>query len=240
VRVGIDVRDDGSGLVRVAVGLDPEAAAAAPDLADRLVVDDLREKGWTITGPEPPDGTRIVWVRASKPFSRPEDAGTLVAEISGTNGPFRDFAVERDASTFSTSTRFRGVVDLAGGLEAFGDDDLRERLGGTSLGASDDELIARLRQPLARAFQFQIDVNLPGDVESNAPVQASGGARWTPTLGEEVTLTATARRTDTTRVAAGAVAVVAALLFLAIVVVRRARRRHDAPQNSSNPDKGAS
>jgi hypothetical protein len=212
--------------VRVAVGLDREAATAVDDLGERLQVEDLRDAGWTVSGPEPPDGEGVVWVRAQKPFSTPDEAGQVIAEISGDNGPFRDFSVTRHRSTFSTTARFRGTVDLGRGLEAFGDDDLRERLGGTSLGASEEELVERLRQPLADAFRFQVDVKLPGDIDSNAPVQADNGARWSPVLGETVTLTADARRTDTFRVAAAAIAVVAVLLVIAIVAVRVIRRRH--------------
>jgi hypothetical protein len=221
VQVGIDVDPDGSGQVRVGIGLDRDAAKSVGDLAAALRVDDLERSGWTVTDPQPPDRDGIVWVRASKPFSTPEQVAGVVAEVSGEDGPFRDFEIERNAALFSSTVRFRGTVDLGGGLEAFGDDDLRARLGGTSVGATEDELTARLRQPLNRAFKFRVDVRLPGDVESNAPLEASGGASWQPTLGETVTLQATARRTETTRVVAAAVAAIALLALVGLLVIRR-------------------
>lgn len=223
VNVGFDVADDGSGVVRVAVGLDEEAARRVPELADQLEVQDLVDAGWTITGPTE-EGDGRTWIRASKPFATPAEAGDVLAELSGEGGPFRDFRVERERSFLAETWRFRGDVDLTGGIDGFSDDALRERLDGTSFGADTAELERRAGDTLDRVFRFRVAAELPGDVSSNAPLDVTGGAVWTPSLGEQVSLRATGEVLDTTRIAWLAVAGAAGLALVA-VLIRRVRRR---------------
>jgi hypothetical protein len=223
VDVAFDVADDGSGVVRVAVGLDEDAMRRVPELAEQLEVQDLVDAGWTVTGPAA-EGDGRTWIRASKPFATPEEAGAVLAELSGDAGPFRGFAVERDTSFFQETWKFTGDVDLSAGLEGFSDDALRERLDGTSFGVDTDELERRAGQALDRVFRFRVAAELPGSVSSNAPVDVDGGAVWTPSLGEQVALSATGRVLDTARIAWLAVATVGALA-LVIVLFRRVRGR---------------
>ena len=67
--VAVDGHANGSGLVRVGIGLDKDAVSRVPNLASDLRVDDLRKRGWTIVGPRRESDGRT-WVRASKPFDR--------------------------------------------------------------------------------------------------------------------------------------------------------------------------
>ena len=224
--VGVDAKADGSGTVRVAVGLDKAAAGRVPNLARELEVDDLVEAGWTIVGPRKEDDGRT-WIRASKPFDDPDDAKRVIEEISGEGGPFADFRLTRKRSFLRTETTFTGRVDLTAGIEAFGDDQLRERLGGSSIGVDPEELSERIGTVLNRLFTFKVAARLPGDVESNAPVEADGGAEWRPVLGEEVTLRATATALDTRRLVGLALAGFAAVALVMLALLRRARRRAD-------------
>ena len=224
--VGVDAEKDGSGTVRVAVGLDKEAAGRVPNLARELEVNDLVDAGWTIVGPRKEDDGRT-WIRASKPFDDPAGAKRVIDEISGDDGPFADFRLIRQRSFLRTKTTFTGTVDLTAGIEAFGDDQLRERLGGSSIGVDPEELSERIGTVLNRLFTFKVAVRLPGDVESNAPLEADGGAEWRPVLGEEVILRATATALDTRRVVGLALAGFAVVALAALVLVRRARRRAD-------------
>ena len=113
--VTVRVEEDGSGTVVARVRLDAEAVQAATSggaaLADAVRLDDLEAGGWRSTGwRERKDGGASLTV--SKPFARAEDAGAVVAELSGPDGPVRDVEVTREASTFRTEWSFSGVADL--------------------------------------------------------------------------------------------------------------------------------
>jgi hypothetical protein len=228
VNVAFDVEDDGSGVVRVAVGLDEDAARRVPGLADQLEVQDLIDAGWTVTGPAL-EGDGRTWIRASKPFATPDEAGTVLAELSGEDGPFRDFRVERERSFLAERWHFTGTVDLTAGLDGFSDDALRERLDGTSFGIEPAELERRAGQALDRIFRFRVAAELPGSVTSNAPVGVEGGAVWTPSLGEQVTLAADGEVLDTARMIWLAVAGVGALGVGFIGGWRVGRRGRERP-----------
>jgi hypothetical protein len=228
--VAVDVAEDGSGTVTVSVGLDPDAASRFPRLADDLRVDDLEATGWTVTGPAVEDDG-FSWVRATKPFSTPEQAGAVLAEIAGAEGPFRDFAVTRERSFARTEYGFSGVVDFSSeGLAAFSDEALTEALDGEPLGESVAAIETRIGAAIDDAFTFRVAVGLPGEVESNAPTSASNGAVWEPRLseGRAITLEATSEEVRTRTlgfVAAAAVGALAVLVVGIVVPVRRARRR---------------
>jgi hypothetical protein len=208
------------------VGLDADAARRVPNLRTDLKVDDLRKAGWTIVGPRKEDDGRT-WIRASKPFTDPRDATEVVEQISGRNGPFTDFRLTRNRSFLTTRTNFTGTVDLSAGVEAFGDDQLRARLGGSSIGVDPQKLEQQLGQVLDRIFTFRVQTRLPGKVDSNAPLEADQGAEWRPKLGEKVTLVATSSALNTRQVAGAVIAVIAVLALAVLLVVRRLRRRAD-------------
>lgn len=221
--VGIDAEADGTGRVRVEVALDRDAARRVPDLAKQLRVDDLRAAGWQVDEPQKTDDDGVT-VEAVKRFRTPGEAAQAVEELSGPTGPFRDFELRRDRSFLKTKTAFEGTVDLSGGVENFGDDALRERLGGSALGFDPAELEQRLGTALSRVFVFRVVARLPGNVESNAPTSTDNGAVWRPVLGERVVLQATAERWNYRNIGAAAVSLAAAAA-LVVVLVRRRRAR---------------
>jgi hypothetical protein len=237
--VGIDVAEDGSGVVTVAVGLDADAMARHPGLGSELRLDDLRDAGWEVTGPVGEDDG-YTWVRATKAFATPADAGRVLAEVAGADGPFRDLAVTRATSFARTTYGFTGTVDLGGGLEAFGDAALAAALGGEPLGEDAAAIEARLGQPLEEAFTFRVALRLPGSVtETNATVEEGGAVVWSPRLGEaaavELQAASEVRRTSTV-----VLTVVAAVALLAAVAVaagfpwrRRRRRRRAEPRHAA-------
>ena len=219
--VTIDVAEDGSGVVEVGVGLDPDATSRVPDLDQALRLDDLRATGWEVVGPQVEDDGHT-WVRASKPFDDPAEAQVVLAEITGPEGALRDFVLTEERALARTTYELTGTVDLAGGLEAFTDEELAALLGGEPLGASVEELSAELGEPLSEVFTMRLTVNMPDGSETTVE----------PVLGDAepttVDASATVWRPDT--LAFGGVAIVAALLLLLVAVIspfRRARRRRD-------------
>jgi hypothetical protein len=250
--VGVEVEEDGSGVVRVAVALDDDAVRRFPGLEQELRLEDLRATGWEITGPTAEADGRT-WIRGEKPFATPEDAGRVLAEVAGENGPFRDFVVTRERSFARTSYSFRGTVDFTGGIERFGDDALAEALDGEPLGEDVAAIEERIGAAIDEAFTFRVAVRLPGDVTgSNAPTEAENGAVWEPRLSEEGPIELTAE-SEVTRTGSIALVVLAVLAGIAAVLVvagfpwrrrRKARRRHGRhagqPSGRGTPSDAAS
>jgi hypothetical protein len=172
VRTEIEVRvdEDGGGLVSVAVTLDKEAFDKISDLDAQLRTEDLEATGWKVTRPSPtPDGG--VRLAAEKRFTRPEQLGGIMSELTGADGPFRDFKLERTHSFGKTTYKVRGTADLSKGVEAFGDDELRVALGGPALGQSPEALELQAGRPLSEAAPFELRVQLPnGESRTFTPV----------------------------------------------------------------------
>ena len=222
---GVDVERDGSGRVTAALGLDAEALKEVGDPATALRVDDLGQAGWQVEAPRREDDG-LTWIRASKRFDSPEQAAAVLAELSGPDGPFRDFRIVRTESLLRSKTAFTGTIDLSGGLAGLSDPDLATALGDVDLGLDLEGLRRRFGEELARTVQVQVTAGLPGEVTTNAPVRDGGRALWSPELGQTVTMEASseALRIDPlVPAAAGTVVVVLAVLL--VVVVRRRRRR---------------
>ncbi len=217
--VGVDGRADGSGTVRATVGLDKEAADRLRRSGGRLEAADLRQAGWTVATRRNLAGGREEIV-ATKPFNTPRELGAVIDEVAGPRHPLRDFKLTRDRSTFTTKTRFRGVVDLTGGVNAFGDDRLKEQTG-ADVGVDPKELERQAGAALNRFFSVQVAVRLPGDVSANAPGKAGNGAVWRPQLGERAALVASASQFDTRRVGLIAIAVAATAALVAVQLRRR-------------------
>jgi hypothetical protein len=233
VHVGVDVESDGTGEITVAVSLDEDAVRrAGGDLEDRIEVDDLVATGWTVEGPRrEEDG--LTWIRASKPFGTPEEAGVVMAEINGPDGPFRDFRVSRERSFARTDWRFEGTVDFRRGIEAFSDPDLAAALEGQPLGESVQQIEERLGATIDRLIGIEVTVFLPGSMSSNAPLEADNAVQWRPgvTDPEPAQLRATGRERNLAALAWVAVAVLAFVALVVLVVSRVARARR-APRAS--------
>jgi hypothetical protein len=222
---GIDVGRDGSGRVTAGVGLDAAALTELGDPATALRVDDLRQAGWQVEAPRREDDG-LTWVRASKPFTDPEHAAAVLAELNGPEGPFRDFRVVRTKSLTRSRTTFTGTLDLSRGLVGLSDPELAAALGDVDLGLDLEGLRQRFGDELARTVRVQVTAGLPGKIVTNAPARDGGRALWAPELGETVPLEASseALRIDPViPIAAGSALVM--LLLIVVLAVRRRRAR---------------
>ncbi|HEX8582652.1 MAG TPA: hypothetical protein VF640_10000 [Acidimicrobiales bacterium] len=219
VRVRVDVEDDGSGAVSVAVGLDAEALSRIPDLADQLRVDDLARAGWTVTGPAEEEDGRT-WVRATKPFADPDEMADVMAEVAGTNGPFLDFSASVDRSLARSKVEARGTVDLSGGLEAFADPQVTQRLGGLPFGQDLAGLLGDT--PPADAVTVTVALALPGDLSPvGATREEPGVAVWeVPLGGQPVDVAATSSQVRMATVVWLGVAALAVLGLVGVVGIR--------------------
>lgn len=207
---GVEANPDGSGVVRAALGLDDEARAQLGDPAKELRIDDLRQAGWDVHGPaKERDG--LTWVRVSKGFASADDARIVAADLSGPDGPFRDFRLKRTRSFLKTTTVFTGTVDLSKGLAGLTDADVQQRLQGANLGLSLDALRARYGPALDQVVRVQVEASLPGRTRT-----------WQPHVGEQLPLRSSVSSWNVQPI----LAAIAALLFatIALVVVAAARR----------------
>lgn len=227
--INVDVADDGSGTVEVGAGVDDDALERRPSLLDDLALDDLLATGWTATAPtKEADG--LTWVRLRHDFATPGEVGALVDEIAGEDGPFRDFELTRDDGFAETTYEFSGTVDFGAGVAGLTDDPQVAE----ALEADPAELIeAEIGQALDEVLRVQVGVRLPGDVESNAPTQASNGALWRPSVLEreavELSATGTISRTDRWAwLGVAAAAGVGLVLFLSIRLASWRRNRDAA------------
>jgi hypothetical protein len=230
--VSVDVADDGSGTVEVAVGLDADAVgrlpdldddgrSAATDLAALVPTDDLAAAGWDVGEPASDDG--LVWMRATKRFGTPAEAERVLAEITGPDGPLRDLQVGRDDGFAKTQFTFEGTADLSSGLEAFGDEGLAAALDGEPLGQDAAAIEQELGQPLADMFSLEVSADLPG--------RGSSSGSWAPELGGdpvEMEASGTVRDWPVLGLTAGAAACAIALLVVSGLRVVRSRRARTA------------
>jgi FMN phosphatase YigB (HAD superfamily) len=214
--VAVHVDDDGSGTVQVAVTFDADAAAQVPDLAGALRIDDLQATGWTVTGPDTqPDGHVVV--RAEKPFASADQLPVVLAEVSDV---FRDTHLERDRSFGKLTWTFDGRVDVTGGAERFGDEQLAALLGGRPLGRDVATIEQHAGAPVADTTGLGLTVALPGGTTEHWDVRLDQSAPL-PVHAEGSVERGAARLW-------AAIAVVAAGLAVLLVVVallRRGRRR---------------
>ena len=221
VEVGIEAEADGSGRVRVEVEADREVVEAV-DLSRGLRTDDLEQAGWEVEGPTPRvgGGQRVV---ATKPFGTPDGAQLVIEELTGADGPFRGFRLERTRTFARTTTRLAGTVDLADGIEAFGDPGLRTALGGSDLGLDLAKLEQTAGAPLDQVVGVQVVVRLPGDVEANAPSTYGDEARYQVPLRQRVELTAESVAWNTLNLVGAGIAGLALLGLLTLFVTGKKR-----------------
>jgi hypothetical protein len=238
--VGVDVamQPDGTGTVTVTATADPELIAKAPSALADLRLDDIRQAGWTVTGPtKGADGSMVLTL--SKPFRTPAEAGAVLAELNGPNGPLHGLTLALDRSFAVVDSSFAGSAQLSGGLAAFGDDALVQALGGNT------PLANLVTQPVDQVLGLSVTARLPGRVTAANGTVSSDGASvsWRPPLADGVVTPFDAhfQLTDQeakdarrrSQLAWGVLALYLGVLLLGVAVValllRRRRRRRITP-----------
>lgn len=224
--VEVRARPDGTGEVKVSALMDRRAAQAVGDLQTQVALDDLRAAGWQVRGPEE-NHQGGAEVEARHRFDSPAEARHLLDQVGGAEGAFKGFELEQRRTFLRIETSMRGTIDLSGGIETFSDAKLAEVMGGQPLGVTPQQLEQRLGVPVDHAFALQVAVRLPGGIESNAPTATGGTAVWSPRLGEQMPIEATAEQWNRPNLVLSAVAGSSALGLFA-VLVRRRRSQHPA------------
>lgn len=164
--VTVSVREDGSGVVSARVRLDAAAVTAVESGGSKLEaavrLGDLTAAGWRSSGWKRRGGGAGLTV--SKGFARAEDAGAVVAELNGADGPLREVRVTRTTSTFRTEWSFAGIGDretLKTGIAS--DADLLARL------TADRVDVAALDQRLLVDTQAALRLRVIADLPTASP-----------------------------------------------------------------------
>ena len=144
----------------------------------------------------------------SKGFARAEDAGAVVAELNGADGPLRDVRVTRTTSTFRTEWTFSGIADLEQLRTGIATDaELLARLTAerVDVAALDQRLLADTRDSL----RLSVTADLPKASPDVVPVRP----------GKTVAMHTSSSDTATGRIAMVLVGVVIGVF--AVVILRR-------------------
>jgi len=224
LQVDTKVNPDGSGTVTVSVGLDPAALTQVGNLNDQLKVSDLKAAGWTVTGPaQASDG--YTWVRASKPFDDATQATSVMDEVNGADGAFRDWKVSRSSSAWSTVWKVHGTVDLRQGMATFSDPALDKALGAKGFNDLVTQIEKREGKPVSDMVDVRVSVEVPGATHI-----------YTPTLADRQTTTVAVSHARTSGLAGTlALAGGVVLAMLALVVLIMLRRRYARHQRQDRP-----
>lgn len=217
VEVEIEVREDGSGIIVVGMGLDPAAMERIPDLEQQLRTSDLSAAGWLIDPPAP-DARGVTWVRVSKPFDDAAGANAILDEITGADGPLSTLTLERTDAFAESSWQLTGNLDVTTGVEAFLDESVAELLGGDATGGQLAKIEAELGQPAEEMVDFELLVGLPGAERQTVELDLASGKPQT------VNLTSAVRRSQPWLVVgAGAFMVLVAILMAFGTMIRYRR-----------------
>lgn len=158
----VDVRLDasGAGTVEVAVVADAEVVKAAPGLADDLRVADLEPAGWIVEGPTAtPEGGLSLTLQ--RPFATPQEATSILAQLSGPDGPFHDLTVDQRRAFARVDSTLRGSIRLDNELGSFVDNGVLAAIGGQPYA---DTLSTR-QLDVNEALGIRIRLHAPGRLQ---------------------------------------------------------------------------
>jgi hypothetical protein len=233
-RLTIDVHDDGSGVVTLRIVLDADAVDRLGGIEDQLAVGDIQAAGWEVRGGrDVPTGGFIL--EASKPFANPAALSAVIVELSGADGPFRDFRLARDSGRFQDGWTFSGIADVVepyAGLDEPGFEDVLRGMGVDVAG-----LRQQLGTSISDGLQLEIRVAIPGTERGNFTRTLDGGAVWEVPSDETQQLVAESTSLDQPRIVRAGIAALlgVAALGLALRGITRIGRRRAGPGWDETP-----
>ncbi|MBT8241999.1 MAG: HAD-IA family hydrolase [Acidimicrobiia bacterium] len=235
----VQVEEDGSGTVEVAIVLDPELAAELPDLESAgLALADADDSGWVVEPREFVDEVRTR-IRARKAFANPDQFTQVMNEIAGPDGLFGGFTLEKENSFAQVSYSVNGRI-ATNGFAGFSDSELD-----VLLGEPLETFVARINADPSQV-NVRLSVTLPGEVRPDG----SNGARldqasdstarfWSTTLDNpaEVPVQSEAITREIGPLVALGVAVLSgaiALLLALAVILRIVQNQQKPPTKPTN------
>jgi len=171
----VTVEPDGTGTIVVVAEADAELVERVPTIADDLILDDVRDAGWEVVGPEPtPSGGLVLTL--SNTFEGNDEATNLLRSLGP---PFNNPVVGRGQNGDTATNTLRSNLGLSDGFATFADDDLINAVGGDAPFA--EEFAAGDFDPV-NSMSAVLRLTLPGDLvdeETNAEELDDGTLQWT-------------------------------------------------------------
>jgi hypothetical protein len=217
-KVNVTAKPDGSGTVSVTAIADAELVRRAPNAIIEFSIADATAAGWETDGVQKPaDGTRVITL--TKRFGTPEEADRVLAELSGTTGPFSALHLAQKRSFGDVKTTLTGSAGLEGGIGALSDSAIVGLLGG-------QQPLATVTGPLSEQFTVTLSTSFPGKAttatELKVPIDA-GAPAAVDMRARALDLRAQSARRNSW-IAFG-LAGVAAVAFVTLMWRRREKRR---------------
>lgn len=219
VKVAVDaqVNPDGSGTLKVGVGLDEKALQRLGDPAASIKTADMAAAGWEVAPPvKEPDG--MTWMRASKPFANASELTATIEELTGPQSMFTGFAFTRVEDDATTTYKLVGTIDPTKGMAAFGDADLAAKLNGDAFGGNLAAIEAEEGKPIADMITMTVSASVADGPAKSYPVSLKDKA---PTPVDVATIEQKPPPVLTSVFIYGAVLIGVVLLIVMLVGVRR-------------------
>ncbi len=173
IAVDIAVEPDGTGTVTVVATADADLVRRVPGLAEDLVLDDVADAGWVITGPAPTEAGGLA-VTFTHDFVSADEATNLLRSLGP---PFNEIVLQRGTPNDETTNQLTGLLGLPGGFGDFADDDLIAAVGSLPF---EDELAASGATP-ENSLAVRLTATMPGvvvDDDTNATIDDDGALSW--------------------------------------------------------------
>ena len=233
--VTLDVAQSGAGSVTLNLIADSEVVAAAPNLADDLRFDDATAAGWVVSRPnKTADGGLQVSLKHT--FDNAEQAGTLLNQLSGEFGPFKQMSLSRTGKDTDSTFTLDGILQVDGGLNAFADAQLLKTIGGAPFADN----VQQAGLDLGKAMTIDFVATLPGVIERTSGIDTANTVTWrVPLDGSEQSVLTTSRNTAVRATVARLVAglfkflLFAWLAMMAFVAAKVFYRRRGASRTPS-------
>lgn len=174
VKVAVDaqVNADGSGTLKVGVGLDEKALQRLGDPAINVKTADMTAAGWVVSPPvKEADG--LTWLRASKPFANAAELTATMDELTdqqAQRGLFHGFTFTKVEDDTTITYKLAGTIDPAAGVAAFGDADLAAKLNGDAFGGNLAAIEAEEGKPIADMVTIDLSATVAGGPAKKYPV----------------------------------------------------------------------
>ena len=233
--VTLDIFPNGAGTLTVNLTADKQVIDQTPKLATDFRFDDAKSAGWVVAGPNVlADGG--LQVSISHAFSNASQATTLLAQLSGANGPFKQLTLTRIGKDSDSTFKLDGALQVDGGLAAFSDADLLQTIGAEPF-AQNLELN---NLNLAGVSSINFVVNLPGKIEQTTGTATKSTITWqVPLDGNAQLVTTTSRNTAITAIVAKYASVILKfvlvfwLIGMTMIISRVVAKRKDDPRTPS-------
>jgi hypothetical protein len=189
--VTLDIAQSGAGSVTLNLIADSGVVVAAPNLADDLRFDDATAAGWVVSRPnKTADGGLQVSLKHT--FDNAEQAGTLLNQLSGEFGPFKQMSLSRTGKDTDSTFTLDGILQVDGGLNAFADVRLLKTIGGAPF----EENLKQAGLDLGKAMTIDFVATLPGVIERTSGIDNANKVSWrVPLDGSEQSVLTTSRNT---------------------------------------------